>query len=91
MRIFLLLLCLGLGGSAFAQSDCGPEERAKEGTYEVRLIPGSVESSAVKPRKLTEDEMCMVEEKRHKTAFITLQLDSYTEVRIFPAKEIAEK
>lgn len=91
MRLIILLLSFGLGGGIYAQSDCGPEHRAKAGTYEVRIIPGSVESTAVKPRTLSEEELCMVEEKRHKTEYITLKLDLYTEVRIYPSKEITEK
>lgn len=91
MRVVIFLLSFGLCGYAFAQTDCSPEKQAKLGTYEVRLVEGSVESSAIKPRSLTAEELCMVEEKRHKTEFVTLHLDLYTEVRIFPTTQIEEK
>jgi hypothetical protein len=91
MRVVILFLSFGLYGYVFAQTDCSPEMQAKKGTYEVRLVLGSVESSAVKPRSLTAEELCMVQEKRHQTEFVTLQLDLYTEVRIFPNTQIEEK
>jgi hypothetical protein len=57
---------------------------------EVYIIQGSVESTDVKPRRLTDDEKCLVEQKRKENEVVILQLDTYTEVRILPKSKIKE-
>lgn len=57
---------------------------------EVYIIQGSVESTDVKPRRLTDDEKCLVEQKRKENEVVILQLDTYTEVRILPKSKMKE-
>jgi len=57
---------------------------------EVYIIPGTVESSEVKPRPLTDDEKCLVEQNRKDNETVVLKLDMYTEVKIFPKSNIKE-
>lgn len=57
---------------------------------EVYIIPGSVESTDVKPRQLTDDEKCLVEQSRKDNEIVVLKLDMYTEVKIFPKSNIKE-
>ncbi|MFN3918362.1 MAG: hypothetical protein ACK4K0_11585 [Flavobacteriales bacterium] len=65
-------------------SSCDSTTWAKSGTYEVRIIENSVESTDVKPRKLSTEELCMIEENRDVNDVVILRLDSFTEVKIFP-------
>lgn len=57
---------------------------------EVYIIPGTVESTDVKPRQLTDDEKCLVEQSRKDNEIVVLKLDMYTEVKIFPKSNIKE-
>lgn len=57
---------------------------------EVYIIPGTVESTDVKPRQLTDDEKCLVEQSRKDDVIVVLKLDMYTEVKIFPKSNIKE-
>jgi hypothetical protein len=57
---------------------------------EVYIIPGTVESSDVKPRQLTYDEKCLIEQNRKDNEIVVLKLDMYTEVKIFPKSNIKE-
>lgn len=62
----------------------------KANYIEVYIIPGSVESTDIKPRELTEDEKCLVEQSRKDNEIVILKLDMYTEVKIFPKSNIKE-
>ena len=57
---------------------------------EVYIIPGTVESTDVKPRPLTDDEKCFIEQNRKDNEIVVLKLDMYTEVKIFPKSNIKE-
>ena len=57
---------------------------------EVYIIPGTVESTDVKPRPLTDDEKCLIEQNRKDNEIVVLKLDMYTEVKIFPKSKIKE-
>lgn len=57
---------------------------------EVYIIPGSVEHPDVKPKKLSDEEKCLVEQSRKENEFVILQLDRFTEVRIYPKSKIKE-
>ena len=57
---------------------------------EVYIIPGTVESTDVKPRQLTDDEKCLVEQSRKEKETVVLKLDMFTEVKIFPKSNIKE-
>jgi hypothetical protein len=57
---------------------------------EVYIIPGTVESTDVKPRPLTDEEKCLVEQNRKENETVVLKLDMYTEVKIFPKSKIKE-
>jgi hypothetical protein len=67
-----------------AQNDCDLKNLPNENTYSVRIIEGSVESSDVRPRKLTDEEKCLVESSRLADKSVIIQLDMYTEVEVFP-------
>jgi hypothetical protein len=57
---------------------------------EVYIIPGTVESTDVKPRPLTDEEKCLVEQNRKENETVVLKLDMFTEVKIFPKSKIKE-
>ncbi len=74
-----------------SNAQCDSTKWAKDGTYEVYIIPGSVESSDVQPRVLSGEEKCMVETNRHLTNVVIMQLDLFTEVKIYSLSQITEK
>lgn len=83
-KSFLLPLFLVCAFAASGQIDCDFNNLPKEETYKVRLIEGTVESSDVKPRKLTDEEKCLVESARLPDKSLVIQLDMFTEVEVFP-------
>lgn len=93
-KLFLIVVLLILsGGLAFGQSnsDCDSTKWAKEGTYLVRIVEGSVESTDVRHRELTSDEKCFIEKNRHLTNDVVFRFDLYTEVIIYSKNKISEK
>lgn len=93
MKNLMVVLLILSGGLAFGQSNstCDSTMWAKEGTYLVSLVEGSVESTDVRPRVLTNDEKCFVEQNRHLTNDVVFRFDLYTEVTIYSKNKISEK
>jgi hypothetical protein len=81
--LFLLLITSKI---SFGQCDSLITSRK----FEVRIIEGSVESSEVVPRTLTCEELQMIEESSANHVVI-IQLDLYTEVKIYPKSSKHEK
>jgi len=86
MKKFVLLLTLFLSAVSFSQEKdttnvCG----YKPHLTKVYLIEGTVESTNVKVRELTDVEKCLVEHlRKEKDTIVTIRLDHFTEVKILP-------
>ncbi|MFN4233948.1 MAG: hypothetical protein ACK4IK_04010 [Bacteroidia bacterium] len=89
--VFALLIISGTLVFGQSNSDCDSTKWAKEGTYLVKIVEGTVESTDVRPRELTSDEKCFIEQNRHLTNDVIFRFDLYTEVIIYSKNKISEK
>lgn len=104
-KTLLLLACVSALSVACAQSgiqpndtvinqnSCAPEMQAKEGTFE--FIPLSIGVSDCKEEFVhevfTTDVLCLIEANRKENEYVTIQLSSYTKVRIYPSSIIVKQ
>lgn len=91
MKKAFFLIAFALSMPNVSDAQCDSTRWAREGTYEVYIVPGTVESSDVQPRILSGEERCLVESSRNLTTTVILRLDPYTEVRIYSLSQITEK
>lgn len=75
----------------FGIAQCDSTQWAKEGTFQVIKINGTVEVANEFPKTpLTNNQLCIIESLRDEHQFVFYQLDSYTRIRIFP-RQMPEK
>lgn len=84
MRYILTIVFL-FSFFALVSAQCDSTNWAKEGTYQLIKISGSVEMKGEYPKTpLTNDQLCLIESLREENEFTFYQLDAYTRIRIFP-------
>lgn len=82
---YIVTLFLFFSLFTFVSAQCDSTQWAKEGTYQLIKIKGSVEITNEYPKTpLTNDQLCLIESLRDEHEFVFYQLDAYTRIRIFP-------
>jgi hypothetical protein len=80
-KIILILPLLSFSQGVDTTNVCG----YKPHLTKIYLIEGTVESTNVKVRELTDVEKCLVEQlRKEKDTIVTIRLDHFTEVKILP-------
>lgn len=89
MKKILTISLILIGFNCIAQTDstiCDSTKWAKEGTYEVIIIPESVEGTNRPSEIITGEILCTIEGSRHPINIIEIQISPYTIVRVYPKK-----